>query len=631
MNVKFFEEKFKGVSQNLQKLGDHAQNLQEQQQALLTEIMNEFSKALETFRLTSEKLQQQNEELASMRKSLEEERNHRQSLFESSPRAQLKTDLAGKIIEANQTAGTWFRMTPGLLVGKMLTQFALPDRQKSFGDFLLRLAKEERDQEWEAPFKVEEGETLQLVLLGRPHRESDGKLTFFHWMLQDVTPRLKLEEDLAKAQKLESLGIVAGGIAHDFNNLLSAIGGNVSLAKLYLKPEEKVFGLLEKAEKASQQATNLTKELMSLSNSGAQIKKRAFLGKLIKETAQISLSNSNVQGEFHIPDDLWPIEVNEGQIRQVIHNFVLNAKEAMPTGGVVTIQAKNITIRSRDELPLREGKYLKISIEDQGVGIPAENLSRIFEPFFTTKDRNGQKETTGLGLAICHSIIKAHDGFITVESEEGVGTTFQIYFPVALKEVKGDNEDLKEIAPEPPKEALRETRGEGKGEGRKETSPEGLKEAIRAIARKVPQEPLKEVPAAVVEIPPIGQGRVLVMDDEEMVRDIAGKILTHMGLEVEFAKDGVEAIALYRKAMETKNPFDAVILDLTIPGGMGAKETVKKLLEIDPQAKAILSSGYSNDPIIERFRQFGFKDVVAKPYRVSELSQRVANVMEAAV
>lgn len=630
MSEKSFEENVKGVSQRLEKLGEGAQKIQEQQQALLAEILKELSNALEAWRLTSEKLWQQNEELANTRKSLEEDQNQRQNLFESSPRAQLKTDLLGKIIEANPAAGTLLRMPPDLLLGKMLTHFALQDKQKAFGDFLTRLAKEEGTQEWEVPFQIGEGETSQLAIMGSPLRDSGGKLAFFHWMLQDITPRIKLEEDLAKAQKLESLGIVAGGIAHDFNNLLSAIGGNVSLAKMYLKPEEKAFGLLEKAEKASQQATNLTKELMSLSNGGVQVKKPAFLGKLIKETGQIALNSSNVTGEFHIADDLWPIEVNEGQIRQVIRNFILNAREAMPTGGVVTIRAKNITIRSRDELPLREGKYLKISIEDQGVGIPAEKLSRIFEPFFTTKDKNEQKEMMGLGLAICHSIIKAHDGFITVESEEGVGTTFQIYFPVALKETKGEKESL-DVPPELLKEARREAPSEDKREVTKETSPEVLKEAIRALVREVPKDNLKEAPPVVVEIPPLGQGRVLVMDDEEMVRDIAGKILTHAGLEVEFAKDGAEAIALYRKAMETKNPFDAVILDLTVPGGLGAKETIKKLLEIDPEAKAILSSGYSNDPIIDRFRQFGFKDVIAKPYTVGELSQRVANVIEASV
>ena len=250
----------------------------------------------------------------------------------------------------------------------------------------------------------------------------------------DISERKRSEEALLKAKKLESVGILAGGIAHDFNNLLTSILGNISFAKMHGNPEDKIFKLLDHAEKASIRASELTKQLITFSKGGVPVKKMAPIGELLEDTAHLSLSGSNVSCRFNIPNDLWPVEIDEGQMRQVIHHIVRNAREAMPEGGVINLLAQNMTLSAKDGLPLKGGKYIKLSVEDHGVGIPQENLSKIFDPYFTTKEMGSQKGM-GLGLAICYSVIKNHEGLITVESRVGVGTTFHIYLPVSREAV----------------------------------------------------------------------------------------------------------------------------------------------------------------------------------------------------
>jgi len=387
---------------------------------------------------------------------------------------------------------------------------------------------------------------------------------------EDITDRKRMEEELIKASKLESIGILAGGIAHDFNNLLTSILGNISFAKMYVKPEDKIFILLDNAEKASLRASELTKQLITFSKGGTPVKKITPIGELLKDTTHLTLSGSNVSCQFNMANDLWPAEIDEGQMRQVIHHIVLNAREAMPEGGVIDLLAQNMILKTKDGLPLKEGEYIKLSIKDHGAGVPEENLSKIFDPYFTTKEKGSQKGM-GLGLTICYSVIKNHHGLITVESQVGVGTTFHIFLPSSKKEAQ----------------------------------------AVEEISKK----------------PPRGRGKVLVMDDEEGVRQVAVNILRHMGYEVEFAIEGMEVIKRYKEAKEVKQPFHAVILDLTVLGGMGGKETIKRLKEIDPNVKAIVSSGYLNDPIIFEFEQYGFKAALAKPYDVLKLSETITQVI----
>ena len=380
---------------------------------------------------------------------------------------------------------------------------------------------------------------------------------------RDITERKRMQGELLRVQKLESIGILAGGIAHDFNNILTAILGNISLAKMYANPEDKICKKLTEAEKASVRAKDLTQQLLTFSKGGQPIVKTAPVTKLLKDTTSFALTGSNVRCEFSMSEDLWPVEMDEGQMSQVINNLVINAVKSMPKGGTIKVRAENATVgteRTKQSLPLEGENYVKISIQDEGIGIPKEHLQKIFDPYFTTR-----KKGSGLGLAISYSIVQKHHGYITAESELGVGTTFHIFLPASEKEVITERH-AKEIV-----------RGE--------------------------------------------KGRVLIMDDEEIVRDVASGMLEHIGYEVEVAKDGAEAIALYKQTQESQVPFDVVILDLTVPGGMGGKETIEKLIELDPQAKAIVSSGYSTDPVMSEFREYGFSSVVSKPYKIEELRE----------
>ncbi len=376
-------------------------------------------------------------------------------------------------------------------------------------------------------------------------------------MVFDITEQKRLEKELQKMQNLESIGNLAGGIAHDFNNILSGIINNIYLSKMYVKHDSKAYENLKSAEKAIHRATNLTQQLLTFSRGGAPVKKAASLTEIIRESTEFILNGSNVTCEYHIADNLRQIEVDEGQISQSIQNLILNASQSMPEGGKIRISIDNIELTRETGFPLHEGSYLKIAIQDEGTGISKENLKNAFDPYFTTKDMG-----RGLGLSLTYSIIKNHDGHISVESDIGSGTTLTIYLPASENQIE-ENESEEDIFI-------------------------------------------------------LGQGKILLMDDEEIIRESIGSFLTVSGYEIMYANNGEEAVDLYHKEMKTSNPFDAVILDLTIRGGTGGKEAIKKLLEIDPNVKAIVSSGYSNDPVMAKFREYGFRAVLAKPCRSQE-------------
>lgn len=376
----------------------------------------------------------------------------------------------------------------------------------------------------------------------------------------DITEKRKLEGEVLKAQKLESIALLAGGIAHDFNNYLTGIAGNITIAKMCVNTGEKAYERLIEAEKALKRASNLTRQLLTFSKGGTPILKATSIDDLLKESANFVLSGSNVKCNFSIPDDIWSANADEGQISQVISNLVINAAQSMPDGGIINIQAQNIVVDKSDAIPLKHGNYIKVSIQDHGNGIPEENINKIFDPFFTTK-KNG----TGLGLSITYSIIKKHNGYITVESVLGVGTTFHFYLPAILEKIP--------------------------------------------IKEKTTEEIIKH-----------GKGKILVMDDEEIIRDIAYEILNSLGYDVVAVEDGSKAIDCYKKAKESNEPYDAIIMDLTVPGGMGGNEAIKMILEFDPKAVAIVSSGYSSDPILANFSDFGFKGVIPKPYKITDIS-----------
>jgi nitrogen-specific signal transduction histidine kinase/ActR/RegA family two-component response regulator len=390
----------------------------------------------------------------------------------------------------------------------------------------------------------------------------------------ELSERKVTEEELLKAKKLESIAALSGGIAHDYNNLLTSIMGNISLAQTYLEHDDKIYGLLNEAQRASILAKALTRKLITFSRGGAPIKKTVPISPLVKRATEFSLSGSNIKCEFHIPDELWFVEIDETQIGQAIYNLVINAREAMRDGGTIRVAAENTNIA--DGIPtLKEGKYVKISFNDEGIGIPKKHLKKIFDPYFSTKEMGTQKGM-GLGLSICHSIIKGHGGDVGVESQKGVGATFNIYLPAS---------DGKASKEKPEKSQVKAT-------------------------------------------PVIGKGRILVMDDEKMIRHLAGEILSYLGYKVSFSKDGAKAIEIYKDAMESGEPFDAVILDLTVRGGMGGKKAIRKLMEIDPHVTGIVSSGYSDDSVMTDFEKYGFKGVVAKPYSVNEVSVVLGEVIE---
>jgi len=441
--------------------------------------------------------------------------------------------------------------------------FAEDDRENMAAKMREILAKGKAQAE--AKVVSKEGRITPYFLMG--NRICIDDRVYIIGMGVDITERKKMEQELLKMQKLDSLGILAGGIAHDFNNVLTAILGNISLAKMRTGPDDKISKTLTDAEKGCFRAKELTQQLITFSKGGSPVKRTASLIELIKDSTTFTLSGSKAKPEFYIPENLWLVEADEGQISQVINNLVLNADQAMPEGGIIEIRGENV-ILSEEEIPsLNKGSYIKIMVKDYGIGITNENLQKIFDPYFTTKQKG-----SGLGLATTYSIIRNHDGYISVESEIGKGTAFSIYLPASEKEA-AKKEDVK-------RDYM------------------------------------------------TGSGRILIMDDEDIVRDVTGDILTMLGYEVDFAKDGKEAIELYKKAKESGKSFDVVIMDLTIPGGMGGKETVKKLLEINPDVKAIVSSGYSSDPIMSEYKSYGFRGVLVKPYNTVELSRVVADVVK---
>ena len=392
--------------------------------------------------------------------------------------------------------------------------------------------------------KDEDGKVIKVIEIGMDVSEQ----------VAAEAERLELESKLLHAHKLESLGILAGGIAHDFNNILTAILGNISLSRIQVHNPGKVAKRLEEAENAAVRAKDLTQQLLTFARGGDPIKKNIRVKSLLEEAAGFAIHGSAVKCEFDLAENLWPVQADEGQLSQVIHNLMLNAVQAMPTGGTITIVANNVD-------SLLEGKRLvEISVADTGTGIPEHLLQKIFDPYFTTKQQG-----SGLGLATCYSIIKKHGGSITVESTQDKGSTFLICLPAA--------------------EQVEETE----------------KAACLEVAR--------------------GKGRVLVMDDEEMVRMTAKASLEELGYLVEYTENGRAAVELYRKRKEEGTPFDAVIMDLTIPGGIGGKEATNSLIQIDPKVKVVVSSGYASDPVMANYREHGFSAVLSKPYRLQEMSK----------
>ena len=380
----------------------------------------------------------------------------------------------------------------------------------------------------------------------------------------EIKQREKMEEELLRVRNLESLGTLAGGIAHDFNNFLTIVQGNVELAKSRLNPDTPVQEILDQTAKACQRAAFLSSQLLTFAKGGAPIRRVASVAKLILDVVHLARAGSPITIGVEIAEDLRSAEVDAAQIGQVLHNILLNAKQSMPEGGIIEIRAENIALGGDKESG--SGAYVRISIRDYGSGIPADILPRVFDPYFTTKQSG-----SGLGLATAHAIVSKHGGRISVNSKSGEGSVFIVDLPASAEMP----------APDPP--------------------------AIVRLQR--------------------GTGRLLVMDDDEALRKLLDRILTRLGYQVQSARDGAEAIALYEAAMDSGRGFDAVLLDLTVSGGMGGIEAAARLKELDPAAKLVVSSGYSDAPVMSRFREYGFDDVIAKPWEAAQLSELFRRVL----
>jgi signal transduction histidine kinase/CheY-like chemotaxis protein len=395
----------------------------------------------------------------------------------------------------------------------------------------------------------------------------DGSLVRLE-IANNITERIKTEEEILKSKNLESLGILAGGIAHNFNNLLAIIMGNISLVELSSHLDSKLRRYLEKASNAIVEAKDLTSQLLTFSRGDTPIYKSLSISKIVKNIVGNTISGTNVACDYLIDPSIKPVFVDETQVSIALRHIVTNAMEAMPNGGVISISGKNIHASALNSLPLDAGEYVKISIADQGAGIPETNLKNIFDPYFTTKPP-GKDKNAGLGLSIAYSIIKKHSGYIDVQSSEKEGTRVDIYLPAS-----------REMPDEKPTVGI----------------------------LKIPEPE-----------PPAKSRKLLVMDDERFILELYKQMASELGFDCQTAVNGDEAIRQYIEAMEKKEPFDVVILDLTIKDGLGGKRTVQKLQELDPNVYAVVSSGYSNDEVLENSRAYGFKSVLPKPFTIDDL------------
>lgn len=427
------------------------------------------------------------------------------------------------------------------------------------------------DELCEAAFLHRNGDAVPVEVNAAPTLK-EGVPIGFLFTAKDISKRRRIEEELLRAKKLESIGILAGGIAHDYNNLLTAIVGYITLAESTMKPGDEALTHLGQARYAANMAKTLSRKLITFSRGGKPAKKPAPVSPLLEDSLPFALAGSNIECELLIPKHLWPVEHDASQMSQAIHNIVTNSREAMPKGGTLRVKAENMRIRRRNGNLVEPGDWVRITIEDEGFGIPQQHMDKVFDPYFTTKEMGAQKGL-GLGLAISHSIIRNHQGYLLVESEPDRGTTVHIYLP-----------------------ASNPARG-------REGSSHGSTRNRGAI-------------------------RILVMDDEEIVLEITGKMLKRAGYEIGLAKNGAEAIRLFTQSIEEDNPFHLALLDLTVRGGIGGKEVVRKLLEIEPGLKAVVSSGFSDDPVMRDFPIYGFSAAVTKPYDIGDLREIIEKVFE---
>jgi PAS domain S-box-containing protein len=514
-------------------------------------------------------LEMQNEELQLARDEMEAALERYADLYDFAPVGYLTLDREGTIRQANLACASLLGIEGSRLVQRRLGLFVSAGDRNAFASFLTVVFASKVREYCEVTL-LKEGKLPVDVRIGATVAASGQECRA---VLEDITEQRRAEEDRLILNKLESMRILAGGMAHDFNNLLTVILLNLELAQDVALPGDTLAGRLEEATKAGWMARGLTKQLITFAKGGQPIRKLARLPRVIEESGRLAVSGSRVRCEFSLGADLWPAEVDAGQIGQVIQNIVLNAREAMPGGGVVSVWAENVVLGSHEHPPLPPGDYVRVSIADHGVGMAKEVQSKIFDPYFSTKQRGSQKGM-GLGLTICHAVMQKHGGAISVESEPGVGSTFRLLLPAS---------------------------------------------------RKLIQEEKAPAPAGLAR-----PGKILVMEDEAAVRTLVGNSLQRMGHAVELVEDGQAAVEAFARAGGLGRPFDLVILDLTVRAGVGGREAIQALLKIDPGVKAIVMSGHADDPVILEPERYGFKGVLAKPFQSVKLREVLAQVLGSA-
>lgn len=521
-------------------------------------------------------LELQNEELRRVQRELEESRDQYMDLYDFAPIGYLTVNDKNIIVEANLTASGLLGMERQLLVDRPFSNFVKNEDQDILYKLFRGLGVLSDRQSCNLRIQKKEGDWFWAKLEGVSRAKNEKGGFCIRIAFQDITEAMRMESEIMKVNKLESTALLAGGIAHDFNNLLAVILGNLEIIQTDLSEGRPVDKSVQDAEVACLRAAELTKKFLTFSSGGEPFKTIVSAKTFITESVSKALGGSTINFECHLSDNLWALDIDTGQMTQALGNVITNSMESMSQGGLLRICAENV-----DSVPEaiqkllsgREEKYVKITIEDQGLGIHEDFLPNIFDPYFSSK-KMGQEKGLGLGLTIAYSIIKKHSGFIDIESQLNIGTTVSIYLPASDTQLVLQQQIL-------PQKAL-------------------------ALNKKI-----------------------LVMDDEEMLRDISRHLLEALGYEVQVACDGEEAVQKYSKAQLAGVPFGAVILDLTIKGsGMGGKETIKCLKKLNPNVRALVASGYSNDPIMSNWAEYGFVEALQKPYQMKDLEKSMEKIYE---
>lgn len=544
----------KRIESELQKYREH-----------LEDLVRERTKELE---IINKELQSEIAERKRIEKDLVESEKRYRSVVEDQTELIVRHRPDGTIAFVNPAFCKFFGKEERELIGTPFLQRIANKDRELLGNSIGKLSPSLPVTSSEVEVLDHRGERAWILWTHRGIFDDDGRLIEIQSVGLNITDRIKLMNEVIKIQKLESIGMLAGGIAHEFNNLFTAILSNIALAKLNMPENTVAYQRLTATERSIWTARNLTQQLLTFSKGGEPIKEVTEVKEIIEGALKLVPVNPSVEYDLAIDDNVSPVDVDKGQMMQVLANIIMNAHEAMPGGGKITITARNSDYNLDNSTFAIQSQYVIVSVVDSGIGIPPENLSRIFDPFFTTKTHG-----KGLGLSVAHSVVKKHGGHIEVESEIGKGTVFRIYLPAANNK-KIETKTMEQV----------------------------------------------ETPASTKAL------RILLMDDEEDILEVISEMLKQAGYEVDCSKEGRETIEKYKRAIKEGKPFDIVIMDLIVREGMSGKEAMKELLEIDPNVKAIVSSGYSNDPVMAEYGRFGFSGVLPKPYSMKELIDAVNKI-----